>query len=276
MKSLFLLIIPFLLPLMGNDSKPLKLVGATTLQPIIEMVRNDYHAKTQIDLFTEGGGSDKGIHYLAHHKTDIAMINRYPSEEEKKRYAHAVIGHDAVAIIVHKHNPVTSISKQQLIDIYRGNITTWDQLGGKKRSIIAISKKKDRGTLYLFENATGLFHPSRTGNSDPSKKIASAVWEAGANNDNIVWVGGLPDAISYISYGNAKSAIAKGMPIKIIPLDGYYPSEETISGHTYPIIGELTLLYDKHNTEAQKFMAYMLSDEGQKAVEKNQFSRVNP
>jgi len=261
--------------LIGEESKPLTFLGATAVQPIIDMVRLEYQKKYHTNLLTEGGGSDKGIRYLSEDKADIAMVYRSLLEEEKRLYAYAIIGYDAVAIIVHKDNPITAISKQQLIDVYRGKITNWNQLGGVNKALIPISKEPNRGTIYQFEKETGLFHSSRRTNTDPAKKITPLAWEAGANNDNIVWVGGLLDAISYVSLGNAKSSIAKGMPIKIIPLEGVFPSKQSIANHTYPIIGELVLVYNKNNIKAKNFIDYILSDEGQHAVEKNKFTRVN-
>ena len=108
-------------------------------------------------------------------------------------------------------------------------------MGGVDKPIILISKQPNRGLLYLFEKGTGLFHPSNPANSNPAKTIATWAWDAGANNNNIVWTGGLPDAISYISLGSALAHIANGMPIKIIALDGVFPSAESIANHSYPI-----------------------------------------
>jgi len=203
------------------------------------------------------------------------MVIRYLTPDEKKNYAHTIIGYDALAIIVHKSNPIKSLTLQQLIDIYRGKIERWSQLGGVDKPIILISKQPNRGLLYLFEKGTGLFHPSNPANSNPAKTIATWAWDAGANNNNIVWTGGLPDAISYISLGSALAHIANGMPIKIIALDGVFPSAESIANHSYPIVGELSLVYHKDDSKAKKFIEYMLSDTAQKVIAKNKFNRVD-
>jgi len=43
---------------------------------------------------------------------------------------------DALAIYVHKDNPLTSISMKQLAEIYGdgGTLTLWSQLGGSAKS----------------------------------------------------------------------------------------------------------------------------------------------
>lgn len=270
---LFLFFIVVVPNVMG-ETKPLISLGATTIQPIIESVKSSYTHKTGLNIVTQGGGSDLGIKNLSEGKINIAMVVRDLTPDEKSRFDYAVIGYDGVAMIVHKSNPIKNLSKQQLIDIYRGKIKNWDTLGGSKKSIILISKQSNRGLLYLFEQGTGLFHPSNNANSNPAKKIASWAWDAGSNNDNIVWTGGLPNAISYISLGSALSNIANGMPIKLISLDGIMPSTKTILNGTYPMIGKLTMVYRKNDSEAKHFVEFLLSEEGQKAVRKNKFNGV--
>ena len=270
---LFLLMTLTVSNLMG-ESKPLICLGATTIQPVIESVKARYSSENHIDILTAGGGSDLGVKNLSEGKINLAMVIRHLTPNELNTYAHTTIGYDAVALIVHKSNPIKALTKQQIIDIYRGKITRWNQIGGANKPIILISKQSNRGLLYLFEEGTGLFHPSNNANSNPAKKIASWAWDAGANNDNIVWTGGLPDAISYISLGTAKAHIANGMPIKILSIGGVYPSAQTITNHTYPMIGELTLVYRKNDREANKFAAFMLTEVAQQAVAKNKFNRI--
>lgn len=272
--SLFLLMALLAQNVMG-ESKPFICLGATTIQPIIESIKSHYSSQTHSKILTEGGGSDLGIKNLSEGKINIAMVVRRLTPNEQSTYAHTTIGYDAVAMIVHKSNPIKSLTKQQLIDVYRGKITRWNQIGGADKPIILISKQSNRGLLYLFEEGTGLFHPSNSANSNPAKKIASWAWDAGANNDNIVWTGGLPDAISYISLGTAQAHIANGMPIKILSIDGIYPSSHSIAKHTYPMIAELTLVYRKNDPEAKKFAEYMLSEKAQLAVAKNKFNRID-
>lgn len=274
MKYIFFLTI-FICHLYAKDANRLTFLGATTIQPVIESVRHNYALENGMKILTEGGGSDLGIKRLSENKINVAMVIRYLTPQEKENFAHAVIGYDALAIIVHKQNPINSLTLKQLVDIYRGKITRWSELGGVDKPIILISKQSNRGLLYLFEKGTGLFHPSNNANSNPAKTIATWAWDAGANNDNIVWTGGLPDAISYISLGSALAHIANGMPIKIVSLDGIFPSAKTIANHIYPIVGELSLVYHKNDIQAKKFIEYMLSDEAQQIVVKNKFNRVD-
>ncbi|MDD2950202.1 MAG: phosphate ABC transporter substrate-binding protein [Sulfuricurvum sp.] len=249
--------------------------GATTIQPIIEYIAPYYAIKNGYTLSIEGGGSDQGIKNVLSGKSDIGMVNRPLTNEEKASLDYTTIGYDATAFIVHKSNPVNGITRGQLIDIYKGKITNWSQIGGNNRPIILISKKPDRGTMRIIEEETGLFHPSNPKNNDETKKISRKTWDSGSNNDAIVWVGGLFDAIGFVSFGSAVSNIQDGMPIKILAYEGVMPSEQTIFSKRYPIVRELNIIYTKNNPKAKKFASFILSETGQQAVSHTNYIRID-
>ena len=86
-----------------------------------------------------GGGSGVGIAALIDGKVDIATASRAmkPKEIELakkntgKEPKQIIVGRDALAIYVHKDNPLDSISIEELAEIYGegGKITEWKQLG---------------------------------------------------------------------------------------------------------------------------------------------------
>lgn len=264
-----------LLPCLMYGGERLAFSGATTIQPIIEYIAPYYAQENHLTLSIEGGGSDQGIKNVISGKSDIGMVNRPLTNEEKSSLDYTTIGYDATAFIVHKSNPVKGITKQQLIDIYRGKITNWNQLGGNDTPIVLISKKPDRGTMRIIEEETGLFHPSNPKNTDKTKKISQHTWDSGSNNDTIVWVGGLFDAIGFVSSGSAISKIQHGMPIKILAYEGVIPSEQTIFTKRYPIVRELNLIYTKNNSKAKKFASFILSSPGQQALTHTNHIRIN-
>jgi len=271
MRFFLLLVLPCLI----YGGERLAFSGATTIQPIMEYIAPYYAIENDYTLSIEGGGSDQGIKNVISGKSDIGMINRPLTNEEKASLDYTTIGYDATAFIVHKSNPVKGITRGQLIDIYKGKITNWSQIGGNNRPIILISKKCDRGTMRIIEEETGLFHPSNPKNNDETKKITRNTWDSGSNNDAIVWVGGLFDAIGFVSSGSAVSNIQAGMPIKILAYEGVIPNEQNIFNNRYPIVRELNLIYTKNNQKAKKFVAFILSETGQQAVSHANFIRID-
>jgi len=87
--------------------------------------------------------------------------------------------------------------------------------------------------------------------------------------------GGVFDAIGFVSAGSAVRDIQAGMPIKILAYEGVMPNEQTILNNRYPIIRELNLVYSKNSPKAKKFVSFILSSTGQKAVSHNNFMRVD-
>lgn len=246
-------------------------VGSTTIQPVIEQLIQNYKDETGMLLVVEGGGSQVGIDSLSSKKADIAMVSRELSEEEKQKFSYITIGYDALAIIVNSANPLTNISTKNLIEIYKGNIKNWKALGVNDKNIHLISKKADRGTMHIFEHYTKLFNPNNPKNTDKTKMISDKAWEAGADTDGVVWVGGLTSAIGFVSFGSTENAKNYGMPIKILSLDNKTISAQAILNKTYPIIRELNLVFMPQNIKAKKFANWMKEDLGQMMLEQNMF-----
>lgn len=250
-------------------------VGATTVQPIIEQVAKKYQEETGISIKTSGGGSKYAIDSVASGQSEIGMTNRELTLQEKSLVSYVTIGYDTLAFIVNNDNPLSDISKKDIIEIYTGRVKNWEKFNSKDEQIYLISKNIGRGTLDTFEKYSGLFHPKNPKNSDTSKMIDASAWDAGANNDTLVWVGGIPQSIGYIPLGSA-TAILKNhaLPIKILSLEHIYPSKQSVLDGSYPIKLELNLLFLKTNEEAQKFVLWMLQEYAQRSVEENLFIKA--
>ena len=61
------------------------------------------------------------------------------------------IGRDALVFIVNEENPVKSLTRQQLKDIYAGKITNWKEVGGDDLDIVAFQRSEDSGSQTLFK-----------------------------------------------------------------------------------------------------------------------------
>ena len=92
-----------------------------------------------VDIEVSGGGSGQGIAALIKGTIDICNSSRNMKSEEieqaKKNTGKTpkefIVGYDALAIYVHKDNPLQSISMEQLAQIYAegGTATKWSELG---------------------------------------------------------------------------------------------------------------------------------------------------
>lgn len=63
--------------------------------------------------------------------------------------------------------------------------------------------------------------------------------------------------------------------VKMISLNGVYPSAENIQNGSYPVISQFYCIYRADNENIQVLIDWLLSDEGQQIIEKTGYVRLN-
>jgi phosphate transport system substrate-binding protein len=66
-------------------------------------------------------------------------------------YQEHVIIEDVIVPIVHKSNPVSELTWQQLSDINTGKITNWKEVGGPDQKIIVVTSQPTAATRRVFQ-----------------------------------------------------------------------------------------------------------------------------
>src|SRR5262252_10408424 len=116
--------------------------GSDTMVNLAQAWAEEYKkAAPDVSVEVSGGGSGVGIAALTKGTIDIANASRdmKPEEIEEakkntgKEPKEIIVGYDALAIYVHKDNPLNEITIEQLAQIYAegGQITKWSDLGVK-------------------------------------------------------------------------------------------------------------------------------------------------
>lgn len=226
-------------------------------------------AHPEVTLSVTGGGSGTGISALISGTTDIANASRAIKAEELEA-AHAngiepletVVARDAIAIIVHKDNPVSQLTLQQISDIYTGKLNNWAELGGEDRPIVRLSRETNSGThVYFLETVLRMGDPASTLLFDPrtlllpsSEGITSEV------RDN-------PNAIGYDGLGYVTEDV-KIIAVAATQADPYVlPSAASVSAGSYPISRDLYIYTNSQPQGAlQAFVAWLLSAPAQQIV----------
>lgn len=250
----------------------LDISGASTIQPVAAQLIPLFKARNSEPARLEAGGSSVGIKDALSGKSQIGMVSRELTDDEKKLLKNTVIGIDALAIIVNSSNPVSNLTKAQLLDIYTGKISNWNALGGSSRPVVRVSKEVGRSTLELFEHYTGLLSADRLRTDKPL--ISKDAHIIGSNMEALTLVGGMRGAIGYVSVGTAHAMEKAGMPIKIVKLDGIEPTLDTIKTKRYPVIRPLNLVFLKETPVVTEFLSVALSAPGQDVVKSLGFLAV--
>lgn len=215
----------------GGLAGRLTLSGSSTIAPLVNEIARRFesqHPDARIDVQT--GGSSRGVADVRRGTVDIGMVSRSLTAEESDLAAHR-IAMDGVALIVHRDNPVSQLTRAQIVDIFIGRIQDWGGVGGLAAPITVVNKAEGRSTLELFLSHFEL----------PREQVQADV-VIGENLHGIRTVAGDPHAIGYVSVGTAEFERASGVPIKLLPLGGVEASTANVRNGAFPLARPLNLV----------------------------------
>ncbi|MBI5593240.1 MAG: phosphate ABC transporter substrate-binding protein [Deltaproteobacteria bacterium] len=244
----------------GNPVK-LLITGSSTMCPLIAKIARRFetlHPETRIEV--QCGGSGRGISDAREGNADIGMVSRVLTEEEKDLYSFP-LARDGISVILHKDNPVESLSDAQVADIYTGKITNWKTLGGRDASITVVNPLKGYSSVELFTHYFKIDYDD-----------VKATMVAGDNSTRLRAVVDNPDAIAYLSSGEAERSEKAGAPINILAFNKVAPTSRNIITGNYPITRPLTLVTkDLPSGSVKTFIDYCLSAAVVEVIEQYDF-----
>lgn len=229
----------------------LLLTGSTTMAPLMIDVAKRFqtlHPGVQIEV--QMGGSGRGIGDARAGKADIGMVSRALGEMERDLHGIS-IARDGVAVIVHKDNPVSALGDRQLLDIYSGKIANWRQVGGGDTPLHALAGGPEGASSELISHYLQL----------PYEQI-KAQRRVGPNAERIAAVAADPQAIIWVSLGEAERNALSGVPIKLLAVGGVAATSRNVRNGNYPISRPLTLVTRGTPTGAARaFIEYCVSSQ---------------
>lgn len=129
----------------------------TEVNLVLQLAEAYMDTDAAVSISITGGGSGVGIAALLNRKTDIANSSRELSQPEilmaNERGVHIsphIFAADAIAILVHPAVGLDSLSLSDLGKIYAGEITDWQQVGGKPGGISLYGRQSNSGTFIYF------------------------------------------------------------------------------------------------------------------------------
>ncbi len=201
----------------------------------------------------------RGYKAIVDGETDI-LFCAAPSAEQRK-YAeeqgveliYTPIGLEAFVFFVNEKNPIYSLSVEEIRGIYAGDYTNWSQLGGVNRIINPVTRLKGSGSQSAMDTFMG---ERKIGYKSPLAVTGGAIG---------------------FSFRYYLDDMVGNENIKMISLNGVYPSEENIKNRSYPVIAEFYAVYraDNENKNIPVLIDWILSDEGQTIIEKTGYVGIN-
>ena len=205
---------------------------------------------------------------IANGNADILLV--YEAAEDTKAYLDIVgteleitpLGRDALVFINNEQNSVNNLTQQQLIDIYTGNVTNWNEVGGEDLEIIPYQRVATSGSQSLFMKLL----MKDIVPMDAPMELRPA--EMGMLIDELARYNNEGNALGYSVFYYA-SYMYQQPGLKMIAVDGVQPSDETIADGSYPLLNEYYLVIradEPEDSPARQLRNWILTDEGRAAI----------
>jgi phosphate transport system substrate-binding protein len=239
-------------------SGKVQMSGSTSMETIANALAEGFmlqHSGVTVDV--QLGGSSVGVQDALEGKSDIGNVSRELKEEEAGLVPN-VIAIDGIAVIVHPDNPVTDISKDDLIKVYTGEINNWSSLGGNDEPIVVIGREASSGTRGAFEELLGI---------EDQAQYAQELNETGAVKTA---VSATPAAVGYVSLEALDDTVTA------LTLDGVPATEDEIKAGGYALSRPFIMATPEGalRPEVRAFLDFALGADGQAIVADNKLITV--
>ena len=207
---------------------------------------------------------------VANGNADILLV--YEAAEDTKAYLETVgtelevtpVGRDALVFINNEQNPVDNLTQAQLIDIYTGKVTNWNEVGGEDLDIIPYQRVATSGSQSLFMKLL----MKDVVPMDAPMELRPA--EMGMLIDELARYNNEGNALGYSVFYYA-NYMYQQPGLRMIAVDGVQPSDDTIADGSYPLLNEYYVVIradEPEDSPARLLRDWILSDEGSAAIVK--------
>ena len=228
----------------------------------------------QVTMDVRGATTREAIVLLLNDSVHIIAVDRQFNEEEKQviqqaslHMTESKIAEDGVAIIVHKQNPLSSITPESARQIITKTLTEWSQLTSSHWTgpVDVVLTGRNSGMQEMLQNKIFIL-----------SKLLEPTTVMKTQRDVIQYVSEHPLSVGYV----AASLLAdeqmnvKMLPVRITSPDGtekaYVPMQQEIFESLYPFHYSLYLYSaETKATVGLGFSAFILSNIGQKIFQQS-------
>ncbi len=200
----------------------------------------------------------RGYQAIVDGTTDI-LFCAGPSEDQKKyaeekgvELVYVPIGLEGFVFFVNEKNPVDNLTVEQIRKIYACEYTNWKEVGGTNRIINPVTRLEGSGSQTAFESFMGDYE---IGRKSPLALTGASIG---------------------FSFRYYMDGIVGNDSVKMLSLNGVYPTAENIQNRSYPIVAQFYAIYraDNENENIPVLIDWLLSEEGQTLIEETGYVRI--
>ncbi|WP_416148699.1 PstS family phosphate ABC transporter substrate-binding protein [Salipaludibacillus sp. HK11] len=261
------------------DSLP-TLDGATALYPVYSAFAQAVYPEREYDPHTIHNSevvstqTDVAYNRLIDGEVDIIFVAGPSTGQEGKADRAGVeleltpIGREAFVFFVNARNPVDELSIDEVRGIYSGEITNWTGVGGENEAIRAFQRPADSGSQTALENLMENYSLTEPPTEDVAGGMGGIISETADYHNH-------RNSLGY-SFRYFSTEMVQNGDIKHLEIEGIYPDKESIADDSYPISSEFYIVTaGTENSHVDDFIEWILSEQGQKLVERSGYVPVN-
>ena len=240
----------------GTLSGKLTLAGSTSMEKLCEAMSESFMEDyPDVTVNVEYTGSGAGIESLVSKTVDIGNASRHLKDSEKGNGAvENVVAIDGIAVILDKENTVADLTGEELMKVYTGEVSNWNELGGSDLPIVVIGRESGSGTRDAFEELLGV------------KDVCKYAQELDSTGAVLAKVASTEGSIGYVSLDVVNETV-KGLKI-----NGYEASEEQILAGNYllqrPFVMATNGSVDEQSEVVKAWFEYVNSSKGEEIIKK--------
>src|SRR6478672_2389760 len=265
MKQLLLALVALSVATVTARADTLVIKGSDTLgAKLVPQLSEEFKAQhPDVTFNIAAEGSTTGISAIIDGTAQIGMASRPTKPEEVAAaktkgvtFKETIVAYDGIAVIVNAANPVKSLTKKQVEQIFTGDVTDWSAAGGSSGKISIYTRNTSSGTYSDFKELA-MKKRDYAGGSQKMAGNEQIASEVGKNANGVGYVG-----LAYTKAGG----------IKVMPIDGVLPSVQSVHAKTYPY-ARPTFYYTNGEPSglAKKFLDFTIGPAGQKIVAQTGF-----
>jgi phosphate transport system substrate-binding protein len=232
--------------------------GSSAMQPLVAAAAEQFmNENPDVDVQVQAGGSGTGLSQVSEGSVDIGNSDVF-AEEKEGIPADELVDHKvAVVGMTAAVNPevgIKDISKEDLKKVFTGEIKNWKELGGKDQKIVLVNRPDSSGTRdtfvkYGLDGET----PAEGVTEDSSNTVKKIISET-------------EGAVGYLAFSYFTDDTVTPLSV-----DGVKATDENVQKGEFPIWA-YQHSYTKGEAEgvAKEFLDYMMGEEFQKSVLKDQ------
>lgn len=236
-------------------SGKITMAGSTSMEKLANALSEAFMEENSgVTVTAEFTGSSAGLESLLAGSVDIGNASRNLKDSEKGAGAvENIVAIDGIAVIVNPGNSVAELTKDQLISIYKGEVTNWSELGGANEAIVVVGREAGSGTRGAFEELLEV------------EDECNYALELESTGTVVAKVAATSGAIGYVSLDMVDDTVTA------VDLDGVAATADNIKAGDYflsrPFVMATSGKISEQSDLVQALFDFIFSDAGTKLIE---------